>query len=217
MSPQPGQQASLVKRLTNIGGAGAGFLPAHHPPDPIWPDAPEARAKAQVEYAQLAQTFEALPDPKPTEVLATGLTARPSRGRPIDAPTLTFLLLGKAQPSSTTGLRISPIRSISTSQTSPCFMKILGSRALPTPEGVPMTRMSPTSRVKHCESRKIVSATPKIMSLVVAFCMTSPLRRVWMFRPVAPSGNSSAETNSGPNGPEPSKFLPTVHWVVRIW
>ena len=50
--------------------------------------------------------------------------------------------------SSTTGLRNTPIFSISTSTTSPAFMNIGGLRVKPTPAGVPVTITSPGTRSK---------------------------------------------------------------------
>jgi hypothetical protein len=49
--------------------------------------------------------------------------------------------------SSWIGFDNTPIRSISTSQVSPCFIQIGGLRQQPTPEGVPVTMMSPGSSV----------------------------------------------------------------------
>ena len=48
------------------------------------------------------------------------------------------------------------------------------------------------------------------IALVLAFCITWPLRRPWIFRPVAPGGSSSAVTSTGPKPPVPSKFLPVT-------
>src|SRR6266508_2029780 len=52
-----------------------------------------------------------------------------------------------------------------------------------------------------------------IMLLVLSDCMTWPLRRVWIFRPLPPGGSSSAVTSHGPKPPVRSKFLPMSHCV----
>jgi hypothetical protein len=88
---------------------------------------------------------------KPT-VHSGSLADRGSRfGWPVFAPTA-----GKSRPrsrspahsfSSSIGLRSTPTPSISTSQTSPARMNTGGLRAKPTPDGVPVTMMSPGSSV----------------------------------------------------------------------
>ena len=80
-----------------------------------------------------------------------------------------------------------------------------------------MMMASPGSSVMHSESSAIVSATLKIMSSVLASCMTWPLRRLWIRRPVAPGASSSTVTKVGPKPPVASKFLPMVHCGVRFW
>ena len=115
-----------------------------------------------------------------------------------------------------TGLRRTPIPSIETSQTSPSFRKTGGLRAAPTPAGVPVTMTSPGTSVIAALRVTIRSTTSKIMSSVFADCITSPFRRVSSLRPAPPAGSSSGVTKSGPNAPVPSKFLPTVHCVVRF-
>src|SRR5690606_14001589 len=92
--------------------------------------------------------------------------------------------------SATTGFLRTPTRSTSTSQTSPGFMKSCGSMAMPTPEGVPVTMMSPGSRVMPVLSSETSFSTVKIRSEVVAFCTTSLLSRVSITSPRAPAGNS---------------------------
>ena len=117
----------------------------------------------------------------------------------------------------TIGLRSVPMRSISISIASPAFIHTGGVRAWPTPAGVPITITSPGSSVMHSASSAIVSATPKIMSVVFASCITWPFRRLSMCSPIAPGGSSSAVTSTGPKPPVASKFLPMVHCGVRFW
>src|SRR5262249_39043552 len=79
--------------------------------------------------------------------------------------------------SSSIGLRRMPMPSISTSTVSPCFMKSCGLRAMPTPDGVPLTMISPGLSVIASERMAIRLATSKIMSAVVALCTTWSLSR----------------------------------------
>ena len=67
--------------------------------------------------------------------------------------------------SSWTGLDNTPIPSISTSNTSPCFIQTGGLRAAPTPPGVPMMITSPGFSVMHSVISTMVSATPQINNL----------------------------------------------------
>ena len=99
--------------------------------------------------------------------------------------------------SSWTGLDNTPIPSISTSNTSPCFIQTGGFRAAPTPPGVPMMITSPGSSVMHSVISTIVSATPQIMSEVLELCMTTPLSRPSIRKPLAPGGRSPAVTKIG--------------------
>src|ERR1700726_2301823 len=117
--------------------------------------------------------------------------------------------------SATIGFDSVPMPSIVTSTTSPGFIQTGGFLAAPTPPGVPITSTSPASRVMQADNSSTVSATPKIMSHVLALCISAPLRRVSIANPDAPAGTSSLVTKSGPNAPLPSKFLPTVHCGVR--
>src|SRR5262249_3515376 len=57
----------------------------------------------------------------------------------------------------------------------------------------------------------MVSATGTIMLSVLSDCMTCPLSRVWIFKPLPPAGSSSAVTIHGPKPPVRSKFLPMSH------
>ena len=61
------------------------------------------------------------------------------------------------------------------------------------------------------------AGTSKTMSSVEALCTTAPFSLVSSRSPLAPGGSSSAVTNTGPNAPVASKFLPMVHWVVLNW
>ena len=82
------------------------------------------------------------------------------------------------------------------------------------PPGVPVTMMSPADSVKASLSDTIKASTSKTMSVMAAFCTVRPFRRVVRCRPLQPGGRASEATKNGPNGPVPSKFFPTVHWVV---
>ena len=81
--------------------------------------------------------------------------------------------------------------SISTSQTSPAFMKTGGLRAAPTPAGVPVTIRSPGSRLIPTLISETSVATSKIRSLVDALCITLPFSRVSIFSPRAPAAARS--------------------------
>src|SRR4051812_13176242 len=83
---------------------------------------------------------------------------------------------------STTGLESTPRPSISHSTTSPSCSERLGSMNSPQPHGVPVRITSPASSVKLWLQKLISSATPKIISLVLESCMTSPLTRVVSLR-----------------------------------
>ena len=75
--------------------------------------------------------------------------------------------VGALPTGSAIALRIVPIRSISTSTTSPGWSNSCGSRDTPTPAGVPVAMMSPGSSVISAETNSIVVATSKIMFAVV--------------------------------------------------
>ena len=92
-----------------------------------------------------------------------------------------------------------------------------GLRTKPTPNGVPVTMMSPGSSVITSEISLTRVATSKIRSSMLPSCMVSPLSRERMYRPAAPGGSSSAVTISGPKEPERSKFLPMAHWLDLNW
>src|SRR5438270_10784719 len=66
-----------------------------------------------------------------------------------------------------TGLRILPMRSISTSTTSPSCKKRGGVRLNPTPEGVPVAMISPGSSVIRELRNAIEVATEKILFAVL--------------------------------------------------
>src|SRR5438105_6807382 len=107
--------------------------------------------------------------------------------------------------SSTTGLRSTPMFSISTSTTSPGLRKIGGLRVKPTPAGVPVAITSPGTRSKMVEQYSIRRGIEKISIEVVEVCITVPLTRVSSFRLVG-SPISSGVTSHGPKGPVPTKF-----------
>src|SRR3569833_267430 len=101
--------------------------------------------------------------------------------------------------SSRTGLRRSPMPSISISHTSPSRIQTGGVRAWPTPGGVPMAITSPGSSVMISLRISMVRGTSKIMSDVLDCCMVLPLSRLLMLRPLAPGGSSSGVTRNGPS------------------
>eukprot|EP01022_Parablepharisma_sp_SALTPOND_P011067 TRINITY_DN1458_c0_g1_i1.p2 TRINITY_DN1458_c0_g1~~TRINITY_DN1458_c0_g1_i1.p2 ORF type:complete len:758 (+),score=206.27 TRINITY_DN1458_c0_g1_i1:4238-6511(+) len=142
---------------------------------------------------------------------------RDRTGRPEADHDDVIVRLHATSPSAPMVLTSRPMRSISISTLSPCFIHTGGVRDWPTPAGVPMMMTSPGSRVTHSVSSAMVSATFQIMSRVLASCITSPLRRHWMDSPSAPGGSSSAETRKGPKAPVLSKFLPMVHCGVFFW
>jgi hypothetical protein len=81
-------------------------------------------------------------------------------------------------PGPATGLRIIPIRPISTSTMSPAFRKTGGCRVKPTPAGVPVEMISPGSRVISELRKAIVFETGKIMSLVFPCWRVAPFTLV---------------------------------------
>ena len=70
-----------------------------------------------------------------------------------------------------------PMPSTSPSTLSPGFKNTGGTRAKPTPDGVPVLIMSPGSNVKPADKLSIVVGMSKIMSRVLPSCITSPLTR----------------------------------------
>jgi len=114
-----------------------------------------------------------------------------------------------------TGFSRIPSFSISTSQTSPSLMYSGGFRAAPDASGVVPVTIHVSGLERHCFTQNANQiGNAEIISSVEARWTTLPLRRVCNINPFAPGGNSSAVTNSGPNAPVPSKFLPTVHCGV---
>src|SRR3954453_15588080 len=109
---------------------------------------------------------------------------------------------------STTGLESTPRPSISHSTTSPSWSERLGSMTSPQPHGVPVRITSPASRVKLWLQKLISSATPKIISLVLESCMTSPFTRVISLR----FCGSSSWTSSGQSGQNVSRLFARTHW-----
>ena len=90
-------------------------------------------------------------------------------------------------------------------------MNSFGTRALPTPEGVPVMTTSPGSSVRPAESSAMIRATPKTIWLVLASCLVTPFTLVQMPRSCG-STSSSAVTIQGPSGRCVSKFFPLNHW-----
>src|SRR5205823_12549922 len=103
-----------------------------------------------------------------------------------------------------------PMRSISTTTSSPGASQTGGFRKAPTPAGVPVAMTSPGSRVNACEQWLTISATPKYRSDVRADWRSSPLIRHRM-RTSGASPSSSMVTMHGPIGQKVSRDLPRVH------
>src|SRR6186997_1235560 len=97
------------------------------------------------------------------------------------------------------------------STTSPTLRNFGGFMPSATPDGVPVTMMSPGSMMKYCEHHQTISATPKIMVLVLPFWRYSPLTLSQILR-FCGSLSSSLVTTQGPIGPNVSQPLPLVHW-----
>ena len=79
--------------------------------------------------------------------------------------------------------------------------------AEPTPAGVPVAMMSPGSSVTNRERNDTIAATGKIISAVVASCLTSPLTVSWIASACG-SATASAERTHGPTGQKVSCHLP---------
>src|SRR5690606_32906795 len=77
----------------------------------------------------------------------------------------------------TTGLRSTPIPSMSASMTSPGCSRKGGLQAMPTPGGVPVKMTSPGSKADSRDKNSMRTGTPKIGWLVLESCRVSPLRR----------------------------------------
>src|SRR5271157_1584278 len=93
----------------------------------------------------------------------------------IEYPLHRFLLFRVSLGRQTIRWRCDPSIPPSSSTTSPRFKNCGGFRAAPTPSGVPVTTTSPVSRVMNWLKCERISATVKIMSLVLLFCRTAPL------------------------------------------
>ena len=79
----------------------------------------------------------------------------------------------------------------------------------PQPHGVPVRITSPGSSVKLCEQKLISSATPKIISVVLESCITSPLTRVVQLEVLR-----VVELDElGPSGQNVSRLLARTHWT----
>src|SRR5256885_1719693 len=104
-----------------------------------------------------------------------------------------------------------PMRSISSSTTSPGFSHSGGVRPIPTPSGVPVKMTSPGCRVRPADSSAMIRATGKTMCFVLESCFTAPFTRV-ASRSTCGSGISSFVTIHGPSGRWVSKFVPLNHW-----
>ena len=128
--------------------------------------------------------------------LAAGVRLRRRRGGLVRGP-----------PGYASVVRSSPSCGELTTTSSPALSHTLGSRAPPTPSGVPVATTSPGSSVISMD-RYSTSAGIEWTSFAVELsCMRSPLRSSAM--PIASGGPaSSGVTSAGPNGAEPSKVLP---------
>src|SRR3954451_6086337 len=116
----------------------------------------------------------------------------------------------------TTGLDTTPIPSTSTSTTSPSFIDSFGSRAQPTPGGVPVRIRSPGSSVKTRDTYATRNGTSKIRSSVLPSWITSPLSRCTTRRPL-PLPSSDTGTSSAESGQNVSKPFARVHWLSAYW
>src|ERR1041385_3099195 len=96
-----------------------------------------------------------------------------NRGRPNGG----HLDLVKKNYGATTSTSNVPLPSISPSTLSPGLRNTGGTRAKPTPEGVPVLMISPGSSVIPAERLSMVVGISKIMSRVLPSCITSPLTR----------------------------------------
>ena len=136
------------------------------------------------------------------------LTVRRPLQAPLRAHRAGALLSGAIRVSSSPRVgELTTTRSPSPSQTR-------GSRAPPTPAGVPVATMSPGSSVIRVERWASSSGTEKIRSAVVADCISSPFKVSEI--PIASGGPaSSGVTIAGPQGAEPSKTFPAIHCGVE--
>src|SRR5581483_4954623 len=116
----------------------------------------------------------------------------------------------------TTGFDSTPIPSISTSTVSPGFIVSFGSRAYPTPAGVPVRIRSPGSSVNTFETNDTRWGTLKMRSRVFPSWITSPFSRCTTRRP-PPSPSSATGTHVSPSGQNVSKPFARVHWLSECW
>src|SRR5262245_14022222 len=117
--------------------------------------------------------------------------------------------------SSTIVFRSTPMRSTSTSSTSPAFIHTGGLRLAPMPSGVPVAMMSPGASGVNIEQNEMIAGMSWISMSVPDRCISAPLRRVTSVSLVG-SGISSAETIQGPSGAEPTKFFDaTSEYLVK--
>ena len=86
-------------------------------------------------------------------------------------------------------------------------------RKLPTPSGVPVSRMSPGSSVMKTVMYSISVATPKTISEVDACWRISPFSRV---RTIVSLGSRSVAIQ-GPIGADPSNPFARAHWSSVFW
>src|SRR5581483_268726 len=107
-----------------------------------------------------------------------------------------------------------PMPSMSPSTLSPGFRNTGGTRAKPTPEGVPVLMISPGSSVMPADRLSMIVGMSKIMSRVLPSCITSPLTRQ-MSRTCCGSGSALLCTIHGPSGQKVSRDLPLYHWPCR--
>ena len=93
------------------------------------------------------------------------------------------------------------------------MMNTGGLRAAPTPPGVPVTITSPGTSSVKVEQYSMSSAKPCTSRSAVAFCITSPFRRV-VISSLSRSPISSGVIIQGPKPPVLAKFFPGVNWDV---
>src|ERR1044071_1072759 len=107
-----------------------------------------------------------------------------------------------------------PMPSMSPSTLSPGLRNTGGTRAKPTPEGVPVLMMSPGSSVIPADRLSMIVGMSKIMSRVLPSCITSPLTRQTS-RTCCGSGRALLCTIHGPSGQKVSRDFPLYHCPCR--
>ena len=105
---------------------------------------------------------------------------------------------------------------MSTSVTSPGRSQRGGVRAIPTPCGVPVAITSPALEGHHRTQLGDKSGDVEDHVPVLALWSVSPLTPATDAQ-IVRVGDLVGGYQAGPIGEKVSKFLPRVHWEVRIW